>query len=137
MKKGYQTMHINDVYHIEEMLQKHDPYLYIAYNPNDGTHLIMDGLMDTAIMKIPQIGFEKLDMRAYREIRRISPERGYSVTKELNESENRRARESEKTIDEIASEMAKDSKRAFINAFDYGITDGAQKYHKGGIACPT
>lgn len=135
--RDYQTMHINDIYHIEEKLQEHDPHIYIAYNPKTGSHLIMDGLINSVIMRIPQINFEVLDMRTYKEIRRISPERGYSAIKELDAQQAKREAREEKTMDEIVKEMAKDSKEAFTNAFDYGITSGKQKYHQGGITCPT
>ena len=39
------------------------------WNPKNGEHVIMDGLLDMSIMKIPQIGFEQLDAncRPYQE----------------------------------------------------------------------
>lgn len=129
--KGYQKNIKNDVYHIEDRLQEYDPDLYIMYNPNDGTHLIMDGITELAVMRIPQIGFEYLDARVLQRIRQIHVVNGYSASWELQEAEDRKHREEERVMSDLSYEFAKESKEAFINAFDYGRESGVQKYVNG------
>lgn len=128
-RKGFQTVTKNDPYHIEERLKEVDPYLYIMFNPNTGGHLVMDGYTELAVMKIPQKGFEYLDDRAYWEIRRISPNRGYSAIKEVEERKARREREEQRKLDDLAYDFAKEASPAFKEAFSTGRTEGASTYH--------
>lgn len=107
-KRGFQTNLKNDLYRVEEQLQDYDPTLYIMYNPDTGQHLIMDGILEIAIMSIPQIGFETLDSRVVEHIRKIHSHRGFSASYELKESEERRQREYERIQEDISYNFAKD-----------------------------
>ena len=89
----------------------------------------MDGYTELAVMKIPQKGFEYLDDRVYWEMRRISPERGYSASKEIEENNARREREQQRQLDDLAQDFAKESAAAFKEAHLTGRTEGVQKYY--------
>lgn len=130
-KRGFQKNMKNDLYYVEEQLQAYDPTLYIMFNPQKGEWLIMDGLMDIAIMKIPQIGFETLDSRVVEHIRKIHTANGFNAMHEVMEAEEKRAREQKRVLEDLAEDFAKESKEAFINAYDYGRTEGNQKYVQG------
>lgn len=127
-RRGFQRVIKNDPYHIEERLQDYDPLLYVLYNPHTDEHLIMDEVTGTAVMKIPQVGFDQLDARVYWEIRRISPERGYSAIEEVEAKEARRQRDKDKRLEDMAYWMAKDLKKPLEEAFHYGRTSGVKKY---------
>lgn len=107
-KRGFQTNMKNDNYMVEEQLQAYDPTLYVMYNPETGQHLIMDGILEIAIMSIPQIGFETLDSRVVENIKKIHSYRGFSASHELKESEERRQREFERQQEDINYNFAKD-----------------------------
>lgn len=128
---GFQTTFKNDIYHVEEQLQAYDSTLYIMFNPKTGEHLIMDGLLETAIMKIPQIGFEQLDSRLVDHIKRIHTANGFSAIEEIEQQFRRRERDQEKKLEDLAHDFAKESKEAFHNAYSYGRVDGVQKYVHG------
>lgn len=128
-KEGYTRVCINDINNVEQMLQEYDPDLYIMWNPKDNTWLVMDGQLEIAVMKIPQIGFETLDARVYRRIREIH-QPGFAAWS-LRESEKKRERDEQRFIEDFAHNFANESKQAFINAYDYGRTDGASKYVNG------
>lgn len=119
-KNGFQTLIKNDLYRVEERLQAYDPTLYIMYNTETDEHLIMDGQIEIAIMKIPQLGFPVLDSHVYDHIRRIHMATGYSAEWELKEREDRRLKEQERITDDIAHNLAADAKRAVKNiAYGY------------------
>lgn len=107
-KRGFQTTMLNDNYMVQEQLQAYDPTLYLMFNPETGQHLIMDGILEIAIMSIPQIGFETLDSRVVEHIRKIHSYRGFSASYELKESEDRRQREFERVQDDLSYNFAKD-----------------------------
>jgi hypothetical protein len=130
-KQGFQIAFKNDVYHVEERLQEYDPTLYIMFNPKTGEHLLMDGLMDMAIMKIPQIGFEQLDSRLVDHIKKIHIANGFSAIEEVEQQQRRRELDQEKALEDLAQDFAKESKEAFNNAYNYGRVDGVQKYVHG------
>lgn len=109
---GFQTNMKNDNYMVEEQLQEYDPTLYIMYNPQSGQHLIMDGILEIAIMRIPQIGFEQLDSRVVSHIKRIHTLRGFRASHELKESEERREREFNRVQEDITYNFAQDTKKA-------------------------
>jgi hypothetical protein len=110
-KNGFQTNMKNDMYMVEEQLQAYDPTLYIMFNPETGEHLIMDGILEIAIMKLPQIGFETLDSRVVTHIKKIHSYRGFNASYELKESEDRRQREFDRIQEDIAYNLAQDAKR--------------------------
>lgn len=128
--QGYQRLFINDINDIEKRLQEYDPDLYIMFNLKDGSWLIVDGMIDMAIMKIPQIGFETLDARVYHRIREIHAP-GFSAQQVIKEAEEKAAQEEQRFIEELSQDFAKESKEAFINAYDYGRTSGVNKYVNG------
>lgn len=126
-RKGFQRTFTNDIYHIEKQLQEYDELLYIMWNPNTGEWLIMDGLMDAAVMKIPQIGFETLDSRLIEHIKKIHTYNGFSAIHEIEEYEARKQREEEKKLEDLSYHMAKDLQKPLKEAFMYGRTTGTVK----------
>jgi hypothetical protein len=130
-RRGFQTNIKNDVYHIEERLQQYDPTLYLMYNPSTNEHLIMDGVTEMAIMKIPQIGFEWLDARVIERIRQIHTANGFNSSVEMKAHEERVQRERDRELEDMAYDYAKEMKDALNNAHTYGRIDGVQKYVSG------
>lgn len=118
--KGYQTNFTNDIYHVEDQLQAYDEHLYIMFNPNDGTWLVMDGVIEMAIMKIPQMGFETLDSRLVEHIRKIHTKNGFSASWEIQEADRLREKEMNRNIDDIAYNYAKDMERPVKELAYYG-----------------
>lgn len=110
-KNGFQTNMKNDLYMVEEQLQNYDSTLYLMYNPETGEHLVMDGILEIAIMKIPQIGFETLDSRVVERIREIHSYRGFSTSYELKLSEDRRQREYDRQQEDLIYNFAKDTEK--------------------------
>lgn len=110
-KHGFQRNMKNDLYHVEEQLQAYDPHLYVMYNPNSGEWLIMDGLMEFAVMRIPQIGFETLDSRVVSHLKKIHTANGFSASWEIKEADERREREQQRQMDDLAYNYAKDMER--------------------------
>lgn len=110
--RGFQTNMKNDNYMVEERLQDYDPTLYLMYNPENGEHLIMDGILEIAIMKIPQIGFEVLDSRVVERIKKIHTGRGFRASFELKDSEERREREFQRKQEDISYNFAQDTRKA-------------------------
>jgi hypothetical protein len=55
LRNGFKPWPLNDIYHVEEALKEYDQHLYLLYNPQTNEHLIMDGFIDVAVMKIPQV----------------------------------------------------------------------------------
>lgn len=129
--EGFQRTFTNDIYRVEEQLQAYDKHLYIMWNPNTNEHLVMDGFVEMAIMKIPQVGLEQLDSRVVRRIMQIHVTTGFSAIHELEESERRRERDQQKQMEDLAEDFAKESKEAFVNAYDYGRESGVNKYVGG------
>lgn len=131
--EGYQRVFINDINNIEQQLQDYDPDLYIMWKPSDNTWLIMDGMMETAIMKIPQIGLTALDQRVYHRIREIHVTTGHSAIRDIEAAERKMQRDEDAFIADLAYDFAKESKEAFVNAYDYGRESGVTKYVNGGV----
>jgi hypothetical protein len=134
--KGYQRNFTNDIYRVEEQLQEYDEHLFIMYNPNDHSWLVMDDVVKLAVMKIPQKGFETLDSRVVAHMKKIHTANGFNATWELNESEARREREQEKKLKDMSDDYAKEMKPALQELHDTGRIDGVQKYH-GGVSLPS
>lgn len=130
-RNDFKPWPLNDVYHIEERLQEYDPTLYLLYNEKTGEHLLMDGLMDMAIMKLPQPGFETLDARLVIQVKRIHTANGFSAVQEVETHQSRMELEQERKLEDMAQDFAKESKEAYRNAYEYGRVDGAQKYVQG------
>ncbi|WP_240514767.1 2,3-dihydroxybenzoate--AMP ligase [Bacillus cereus] len=134
-KRGFQQIFLNDIYHVEEQLQSYDSHLYLMWNPQNGEHVIMDGLLETSIMKIPQIDFEELDSRLVDHIKRIHTANGFSAVQTVEDTESKRQQEQEqeqeRQLQDLAEDYAKESKEAFWNAHAYGRVDGVQKYVQG------
>ncbi|RCX31652.1 MULTISPECIES: 2,3-dihydroxybenzoate--AMP ligase, partial [Bacillus] len=104
---------------------------YLMWNPKNGEHVIMDGLLDMSIMKIPQIGFEELDSRTIDHIKRIHTVNGFSAVQTVEDTEKKRQKEEERKLNDLAEDYARESKEAFWNAHAYGRVDGVQKYVQG------
>jgi hypothetical protein len=119
-KNGFQTNMKNDLYMVEEQLQAYDPTLYLMYNPSNGEHLIMDGILEIAIMKIPQIGFETLNSHVVDHIKRIHTGRGFDSASEFKAAQDRRDRDFEKQQEEIAYNYAKDTEKSVRKLAYYG-----------------
>ncbi|OKP91417.1 hypothetical protein [Paenibacillus sp. P32E] len=129
-REGYQRVFLNDINNIEQRLQEYDADLYLMWNPKDGTWLVMDGVMEMAIMKIPQIGLPTMDARVYNRIREIHAP-GFSAQQVMKEAEDAAARKEQQFIEELAHDFSRESKRAFINAYDYGRESGVSEYVNG------
>src|SRR5690606_41875361 len=86
-REGFTRVFTNDLNNVEEQLQAFDPELYIMWNPHTGEHLIMDGVTELAIMRIPQQGFPFLSSRVVSHIRSI---RVGEVHSAVRRSEERR-----------------------------------------------
>lgn len=121
IKRGFQTTFTNDVYHIEEQLQAYDPTLYVMYNTESHEWLIMDGVLDIAVMKLPQPGFEWLDSRVVSHMKRIHSINGFQASHELYEHEERKRKDQEKDTADLSYNLAKDSYKAVKN-LAYGVT---------------
>ncbi|WP_144519649.1 2,3-dihydroxybenzoate--AMP ligase [Bacillus thuringiensis] len=130
-KRGFQRTFLNDIYRVEERLQEYDSHLYLMWNPKNGEHVIMDGVLETSIMKIPQIGFEELDSRIVDPIKRIHTANGFSAVQTVEDTESKRQQEQERQLQDLAEDYAKESKEAFWNVHAYGRVDGVQKYIQG------
>jgi hypothetical protein len=117
---GFQTNMKNDLYMVEEQLQHYDPTLYLMYNPQTGQHLIMDGILEIAIMSIPQIGFEVLDSRVVEHIKKIHTGRGFNASYEFKEAEERRDREFQKAQEDLTYNFAKDTEKHVRKLAYYG-----------------
>jgi hypothetical protein len=111
-KHGFQKNVKNDPYNIEKRLQEYDKDLYLMWNPSTNEHLIMDAILETAVMRIPQIGFETLDSRVLEHIRRIHVINGFDVSWEFKDAEDRRQREFDRVQDDLSYNFAKDIRSA-------------------------
>lgn len=105
-RDGFTRVFTNDLYDVERQLQEVDPHLYLMWNPHTGEHLIMDGLVELAIMRIPQAGFPVLSSRVVSHIRMINTANGFSATKVIEESDEARELENERKKDELATTFA-------------------------------
>lgn len=111
-REGFTRVFTNDLYDVERQLQDFDPELYIMWNPHTGEHLIMDGVTETAIMRIPQIGFPELSSRVVGHIRKIKVGEGFSAVKVVQEADEMRERELQNKTSEIAFDFAQEMYKA-------------------------
>jgi flagellar biosynthesis/type III secretory pathway protein FliH len=131
LQNGFKRWPLNDIYHVDEQLKAYDEHLYLLYNPKTNEHLIMDGLIEVAVMKIPQPGFPHLSSKVVDHMKKIHIMNGFDADKEIKQAEERREREHQKKVNEVAEDFAKESLEAYRNAYDYGRVDGHQKYVQG------
>jgi hypothetical protein len=110
-KSGFQKNIKNDPFHVEEQLQTYDKDLYLLWNPETNEHLIMDDIMNTAVMRIPQKNFEVLDSRVVDYMKRIHVVSGFNASHEVKEMEERRLKEAERKHDDLVYNMGKDTHR--------------------------
>lgn len=119
-REGFTRTFTNDLYDVERQLQAYDEHLYIMWNPQNGQHLIMDGVTETAVMRLPQIGFECLDSRIVSHIKRIHTANGFSAVHELEAMKERRERENRRKTEDISHNLAKDMYKPVKNLAYYG-----------------
>jgi hypothetical protein len=131
LKNGFKRWPLNDIYHVEEQLKEYDEHLYLLYNPTTNEHLIMDGLFETAVMKIPQPGFPFLTSNIVDHMKKIHIANGFDADKEIKMAEAKREREHHRVMEDMAEDFARESLEAYKNAYDYGRVEGAQKYVQG------
>lgn len=120
MRNGFKAWPLNDIYHVQEALQKYDKDLYILYNDQTNEHLIMDGLMDMAIMKIPQPGFPELTSRVVDHIKKIHVLNGFDADKEIKRHEEDMERRQEKDIKNLVEDLAKETYKATMEEQELG-----------------
>jgi flagellar biosynthesis/type III secretory pathway protein FliH len=130
-KNGFKSWPLNDIYHVQEQIQAYDEHLYLLYNPKTNEHLIMDGMFDVSIMKIPQPGFPFLSSKVVDHLKKIHIMNGFDADKEIKQADEKREKEHQRKVDDMAEDFAKESLEAYKNAYDYGRTDGVQKYVQG------
>lgn len=118
--EGFQRVFTNDINNIEQRLQEYDPDLYIMWNPKNNQWLVMDGLTETAVMRIPQVGFDTLDARVYNRIREIHVITGFSATREIQRSEEKRRQSQERYMSDLSYNLAKDMERSVKQLAYYG-----------------
>jgi hypothetical protein len=116
---GYRRNFINDIHGVQEQLQAYDKDLYIMWKSEDNTWLIMDDIMNTAIMKIPQQGFETLDSRIVTHIKKIHTVTGFNASWEIQQADERREREEERIQDDMIYNMGKDTHKE-VRSLAYG-----------------
>ena len=111
-RRGFTRVMVNDLYNVEPQLQDYDEHLYLMWNPNTGEHLIMDGLTELAIMKIPQPGWPVLTSDIVDHIRKIHTYNGFSATKVIERADEMIERDVERNRDQLAQDFARDMYRA-------------------------
>jgi hypothetical protein len=131
LRRGFRPWPLNDIYHVESQLKAYDEQLYLLYNDKTNEHLIVDGMFDTAVMKIPQSGFPELSSKVVNHIKKIHIMNGFDAEKEIQQHEEKREQDREKKLKDMAEDFAKESHEAYKNAYEYGRFDGAQKYVHG------
>lgn len=108
-RDGFTRAFTNDLYEVERQLQEYDEHLYVMWNPHTGEHLIVDGLVELSVMKIPQIGFPALTTDVVRHIKKIHTANGFSATQHVLEADRRRDAENERRNQELAENFARDT----------------------------
>jgi hypothetical protein len=131
LQNGFRRWPLNDLYHVDEQLKAYDEHLYLLYNPKTNEHLIMDGLLDVAVMKIPQPGFSHLSSKVVDHMKKIHVLNGFDADKEIRKAEERRERDHQKKVEDMAEDFAKESLEAYRNAYIYGRTENVDKYVQG------
>lgn len=112
---GFRRTFINDLNDVEPQLQAYDPHLYIMYNQETDEHLVMDGLVELAIMRIPQFGFPNLNSSVVDHIKKINTANGFVASKEVDKAEDAIQRELDRQRDDLAHNFAKDTEKHVRN----------------------
>jgi len=120
LRKGFRKWPLNDQFEVEKQLQSYDKDLYLLYNPNTNEHLIMDGLSDLAVMKIPQPGFPELSSKLVDHMKKIHVMNGFSASNEIQTIEDTMQRRRERELQDAAEQLAKDTYKATIDEHTYG-----------------
>lgn len=105
--QGFRRDFLNDLNDVEPQLQAYDEHLYLMYNGQTGEHLIMDGMTDLAVMRIPQPGWTNLNSSIVEHIRKIHTQNGHSAVREIERHDARREAEQERRKTELAEDFAK------------------------------
>lgn len=111
-QNGFTRVMTNDLYDVERQLQDYDEHLYLMWNPHTGEHLIMDGMFEVAVMKIPQSGWPELHGGVVTHIRKIHTQNGFSAVKEVEIADMVREQNFDKKAEELAADFAKEMYRA-------------------------
>lgn len=111
-RNGFTRVMINDLYDVEPQLQDYDKDLYVMWNPHTGEHLIMDAVIETAIMKLPQLGWPALTSDIVDHIRKIHTLNGHVASKEVEIADAIREAENERKAEELATDFAREMYRA-------------------------
>lgn len=110
---GFRRSNINDLYDVEPQLQAYDEHLYVMWNPETGEHLVMDGLIEMAVMRIPQIGFPVLNSDVVDHMRKIHHiNNGFKASDVVDASEAAIQRELDRKRDDLAYNYAKDVEKS-------------------------
>jgi hypothetical protein len=120
LRNGFRRWPLNDIYHVEDLLKEYDPHLYLLYKAQTNEHLIMDGLLEVAIMKIPQAGFPELTSRVLEHLKKIHVANGFNAAKVMQEHEEKQKRMQEKEQKELAEDLAKETYRATMEEHEFG-----------------
>jgi hypothetical protein len=117
---GFRRGIINDLNDVEPQLQEYDSELYIMYNQETGEHLIMDGLVELAIMRIPQIGFPNLNSSVVRHIKKIHTANGFKASSSVDAAEEAIQREVNRKKEDMSYNLAKDTEKHVRKLAHYG-----------------
>lgn len=119
-RQGFQRTFTNDPYHVEERLQEYDEHLFLMWNPSTNEHLVVDGLVGLSVMKIPQIGFPELSSKLVDHMKRIHTANGFSATQQVQQADEKRERDSEKRIEDMAENFGRDTLKSARKIAYYG-----------------
>lgn len=119
-RDGFRRTFTNDLYDVEPQLQSYDEHLYIMWNPQTGEHLVMDGLLEVAIMRIPQYGFPVLNEKVVEHIKKIHTINGFSASAHIEDAEDAIQRELNRKRDDLSQNLARDTEKAVRKLAYYG-----------------
>lgn len=106
-EEGFTTVMTNDLYDVEEQLKNIDENLYLMWNPHTGEHLIMDDLVNIAVMRIPQIGFPELSSQVVTHFMMITHP-SFNALEEVEKSEQKKESDMNKRTEDMSQSFAKD-----------------------------
>lgn len=99
---------------VDDWLKEHDEELAIWKNSRTNKCRVVGSNLWT----ITEFDSSELDYRIVERVKRIDSRRGYSAIAELRESDNAREKAQEKLTDDIAYNLAKDT-RKIVNRLNY------------------
>lgn len=120
MRHDFKPWPLNDIYHVQEALQAYDKDLYLLYNAKTNEHLIMDGVVNMAVMKIPQPGFPELTSKVVDHIRKIHILNGFNAAEEIRKNEEEIERRQAREAKNLAEDLAKETYKATMEEQDFG-----------------